>query len=152
MKEGRSRILIIRSLANLEKRTDVQEITIKKVLAMILDAHVMSGEEAAERMATDLMEMVDSSQTEQELLNKLAQMKDFYKKLPTIERVRLMHEEFVRGFSDNTNEVITQIIESTRINNGHFAAEAKAKEIRLLIENNISEAELLDKISGERIL
>ena len=152
MKEGRARILIIRSLTNFEKRTDVQEITIKKVLAMILDAHAMSGEEAAERMATDLMEAVDSSQTEQELLNKLAQMMEFYKKLPTIERVRLMHEEFARVFSDNTTEVITQIIESTRINNGHFAAETKAKEIRLLIENNVSEAELLDKISGERIL
>ena len=146
MKEGRARILIIRSLTNFEKRTDVQEITIKKVLAMILDAHAMSGEEAAEQMATDLMEAVDSSQTEQELLNKLAQMTEFYKKLPTIERVLLTHEEFARGFSDNTTEVITQIIESTRINNGHLAAEAKAKEIRLLIENNISEAELLDKI------
>ena len=38
MKEGRARVLIIRSLSNLEKRTDVQEITIKKVLTMILDA------------------------------------------------------------------------------------------------------------------
>ena len=152
MKKGRSRILIIRSLTNFKKRTDLQEITIKKVLAMMLDAHAMSGEEAAEQLATDLMEMVDSSRTEQELLNKLDQMNDFYKKIPTIERVRLMHEEFARGFSDNTTEVITQIVESARINNGHFVAEAKAKEIRLLIENNISEAELLDKISGERIL
>ena len=152
MKEGRSRILIIRSLTNFEKRTVVQESTIKKVLALILDAHAMSGEEAAEQMATDLMDMVDSSQTEQELLNKLAQMKDFYKKPPTIERVLLMHEEFARGFSDTTTESITQIIESTRINNGHFAAEAKAKEIRKLIESDISEAELLDKISGDRIL
>ena len=152
MKKGRSRILIIRSLTNFEKRTDVQEITIKKVLAMILDAHAMSGEEAAEQLATDLMEMVDSSRTEQELLNKLDQMNDFYKKIPTIERVRLMHEEFARGFSDNTTEVITQIIESTRINNGHFAAEAKSKEIRLLIESGISEAELINKISEDRIL
>ena len=152
MKEGRARILIIRSLTNFEKRTIVQESTIKKVLALILDAHAMSGEEAAEQMATDLMEAVDSSQTEQELLNKLAQMKDFYKKLPTIERVRLMHEEFARGFSGNTTEVITQIIESTRINNGHFAAEAKSKEIRLLIESGISEAELINKISEDRIL
>ena len=152
MKEGRSRILIIRSLTNFEKRTDVQEITIKKVLTMILDAHAMSGEEAAEQMATDLMEAVDSSQTEQELLNKLAQMTEFYKKLPTIERVRLMHEEIARGFSDATTEAITQIIESTRINSGHFAAETKAKKIRLLIEDNISEAELLEKISGDNIL
>ena len=152
MKEGRSRILVIRSLTNFEKRTVVQESTIKKVLALISDAHAMSGEEAAEQMATDLIEMVDSSQTEQELLNKLAQMRDFYKKLPTIERVLLMHEEFARGFSDTTTEAITQIIESTRINSGHFAAEAKAKEIRMLIESDISEAELLDKISRDRIL
>ena len=146
MKEGRSRILIIRSLSNLEKRTDVQEITIKKVLALILDAHTMSGEEAAEQMATGLIEMVDSSRTEQELLNKLAQMTDFYRKLPTIERVLLTHEEFARGFSDTTIEAITQIIESTRINSGHFAAEAKAKEIHLLIKSNISEVELMEKL------
>ena len=151
MKEGHSRILIIRSLSNLEKRTDVQEITVKKVLAMILDARAMSGEEGAEQMATDLMEMVDSSQTEQELLNKLAQMTDFYRKRPTIDRLLLFHEVFSRGFSDDTVEVITQIIESTRINSGHFAAEAKAKEIRLFIESDISEAELLDKISGDII-
>ena len=152
MKEGRSSVLIIRSLSNFEKRTDVQEITIKKVLAMILDAHAMSGEEAAEQMATDLMELVDSSQTEQELLNKLDQMNDFYKKLPTIERLLLMHEILVRGLSDDALEAITQIIESTRINSGHFAAESKAKEIRQLIESDISEAELLNKISEDRIL
>ena len=146
MKEGRARILIIRSLTNFEKRTDVQEITIKKVLTMILDAHAMSGEEAAEQMATDLMEMVDSSQTEQELLNKLAQMTEFYKKLPTIERVLLMHKELGCRFSDTIIESITQIIESTRINKGNFAAEAKAKEIRLLIESNISEVELTEKL------
>ena len=119
---------------------------------MILDEHAISGEEAAEQMATDLMEMVDSSQTEQELLDKLDQMKDFYNKLLIIERSRLIREEFARGFSDSTTEAITQIIESTRIDSGHFAAEAKAKEIRLLIESDISEAELLDKISGDRIL
>ena len=152
MKEGRSSVLIIRSLSNFEKRTDVQEITIKKVLAMILDAHAMSGEEAAEQMATELMELVDSSQTEQELLNKLDQMNDFYKKLPTIERLLLMHEILVRGLSDDALEAITQIIESTRINSGHFAAESKAKEIRQLIESDISEAELLNKISEDRIL
>ena len=152
MKEGRSSVLIIRSLSNFEKRTDVQEITIKKVLTMILDARAMSGEEAAEQMATDLMELVDSSQTEQELLNKLDQMNDFYKKLPTIERLLLMHEILVRGLSDDALEAITQIIESTRINSGHFAAESKAKEIRQLIESDISEVELLNKISEDRIL
>ena len=152
MKEGRARVLIIRSLSNLEKRTDVQEITIKKVFAMILDAHAMSGEEAAEQMATDLMEMVDSSQTEQELLNKLKQMTEFYKKLPTIERLLLMHEISARGLSDDALEAITQIIESTRINSGHFAAESKAKEIRQLIESDISEIELMEKISADKIL
>ncbi len=152
MKEGRARILIIRSLTNLEKRTDVQERTVKKVLSMILDAKHMYGDDGAEQLATDLMEMVDSSQTEQDLLNKLSQMQDFYRKLPTIERVRLTYEELARHFSDTTTEAITQIIEHTRINSGHFAAEATAKEIRLLIESNISEAELLDKIGGDRIL
>ena len=70
-KDGRAVVLIIRSLTRFQERTAVQERTVKKVLSMILDAKAMSGEEGAEQMATDLMEMVDSSQTEQELLNKL---------------------------------------------------------------------------------
>ena len=152
MKEGRARILIIRSLTNLEKRTDVQERTVKKVLSMILDAKHMYGDDGAEQLATDLMEMVDSSQTEQDLLNKLSQMQDFYRKLPTIERVRLMHEEFSRKFSDTTIETITQIMEDIRINRGHFAAEAKAKEIRLLIESEISEADLVKQLDQQKYI
>lgn len=65
---------------------------------------------------------------------------------PVIERLKLMHERLERNFSDDTQEAITQIIESLRINQGHHAAEAKAKEIRELIESGLSEAELLQKI------
>ena len=67
-------------------------------------------------------------------------------KIPTIERLKLMHEELVRNFSNATTEAITQIIESTRINQGHLAAEEKAKEIRELIEQELSEAVLLQKL------
>lgn len=66
--------------------------------------------------------------------------------IPIIERSKLMRAEWARNFSDTTTETITQIIVSTRINQGHEAAEAKAKELRLLIETEISEEELLKKL------
>ena len=71
MKEGRSIILIIRSLNKME----LQESTVKRVLSIITDTNKKYGTEAAEQKATELMEIVESSKTEQELLNKLNQMK-----------------------------------------------------------------------------
>lgn len=67
MKEGRSRILIIRSLDSM----DLQESTVKRVLSIITDTHKMHGEEAAEQIATELMEIVESSATEAELWKKI---------------------------------------------------------------------------------
>ena len=64
MKEGRARILIIRSL----KRLDLQESTVKKVLSIISDTTKKYGEEPSEQKATELMEIVDSSNSEAELL------------------------------------------------------------------------------------
>ena len=71
MKEGRSRILIIRSLS----KKDLQESTVKRVLSIISTTTKKYGEEASEKKATELMELVESSKTEEELLNKLNQMK-----------------------------------------------------------------------------
>ncbi len=71
-------------------------------------------------------------------------------KIQTIERVKLMHEEFARNFSDATTEVITQILESVRINAGHDKAEEVAKEIRELIESEIEETELLKKLMVDK--
>ena len=137
MKEGRSSILIIRSLDN----KNLQESTVNRVLSIILDTKKQYGEEAAERIATQLIEIVDSSETEEALLQVLNQVK-----VPTIERLKPMHERFVRNFSDATNEMITQIIEYTRIHLGHVSAEEVAKEIRERIESGISETELLPKL------
>ena len=67
-------------------------------------------------------------------------------KIQIIERSKLMRAEWAKKFSDTTTEVITQIIENTRKEQGHDKAEAKAKEIRLLIETGISEAEFLQKL------
>ena len=71
MKEGRSAILIIRTLSNM----DLQESTVKRVLSIILDTKKKYGEEASEQKATELMKIVEASRTEEELLNKLNQMK-----------------------------------------------------------------------------
>lgn len=71
MKEGRSAILIIRSLSNME----LQESTIKRVLSIIVDTKKKYGEETAEQKATELMKLVETSKTEKELLSKLDQMK-----------------------------------------------------------------------------
>lgn len=68
-------------------------------------------------------------------------------KAPVIERLLLMHEELERNFSDTTTEAITQIIKSTRIDQGHEAAEARAKEIRELIEDGLSETQLMQKLN-----
>ena len=58
-----------------------------------------------------------------------------------------MHELWEMELSDDTIEAVVQIIEHTRINCGHDGAEAKAKEIRMLIETGISEAELMEKLN-----
>lgn len=75
MKEGRSAILIIRSLDKME----LQQSTIERVLSIILDAKEKHGEEIAEQTATELIELVKESKTEEELLQKLHQThpKDF---------------------------------------------------------------------------
>ena len=70
MKEGRSRILIIRTL----KRKGLQESTVKRVLSLITSTHKKYGEEAAEEMATKLMKIVDSSETEAGLLKTIRGM------------------------------------------------------------------------------
>ena len=70
MKEGRSAILIIRSLSNM----DLQESTVKRVLSIILDTKEKYGEETAELKATELMKLIETSKTEKELLKKLEAM------------------------------------------------------------------------------
>ena len=67
MEEGRSVILIIRSLNNM----DLHESTVKRVLSIISNTHQKCGEEAAEETAWKLIDMVESSETEEELLQKL---------------------------------------------------------------------------------
>ena len=62
------------------------------------------------------------------------------------ERSRLTHELLERNLSNTTIEVVSQIMESTRKEQGHSKAEAKAKEIRELIETGISEEQLLQKL------
>ena len=69
MKDGRARILIIRSL----NKKGLQESTVKRVLSIILHTHKTHGEEAAEQIATELIKIVESSDTEDELLQKLDQ-------------------------------------------------------------------------------
>ena len=71
MKEGRSIILILRSLG----RLDLLESTEKKVFSIILNTKKTQGDEAAEEVATRLIEIVDSSETEEELLEKLHEFK-----------------------------------------------------------------------------
>ena len=66
-KEGRSAILIIRSLSNM----DLQESTVQRVLSIILDAKEKYGEETAEQKATELMGLVEMSETEEDLLKRL---------------------------------------------------------------------------------
>ncbi len=60
------------------------------------------------------------------------------------ERLRLMRELWEMNLSDTTIEAIVQIIESTRIKQGHNEAEAKALKIRTKIEEGISEAQILE--------
>ena len=62
------------------------------------------------------------------------------------ERVRFTHEMLERNLSDTTIEVVAQIMENTRKEQGHGEAEIKAKEIRMLIETGLSEQSLLWKL------
>ena len=67
MKDGRAVILIIRSLSNM----DLRQSTVERVLSIILDTKKKHGEDAAEQIATELIEMVESSETDEELVRKL---------------------------------------------------------------------------------
>ena len=66
--------------------------------------------------------------------------------MQTIERLKLMHELVKRKLSRNAIETVVQIVEATYNAHGYAKAEAKAKEIRELLESGISEAELLKKL------
>ncbi len=72
-------------------------------------------------------------------------------KTPTIDRLKLMHELWERKLSDTTIEAIVQVLESTRINQGHPRAEEVAKEIRGLIEGGLDETELLKKLNQKKL-
>ena len=70
MKGIRSAILILGTLSNME----LQESTKERVLSIIVDTKKKYGEEAAEKVADRLIQMVEASRTEAELLQKLDQM------------------------------------------------------------------------------
>ena len=70
-----------------------------------------------------------------------------FMKEPTIDRLLLMHELWERKLSDTTIEAVVQIIERTRIEQGHSKAEAVAKEIREIIETENSESGVLKKLN-----
>jgi uncharacterized membrane-anchored protein len=66
--------------------------------------------------------------------------------MQTIERLKLMHELVKRKSSRNAIENVVQIVEATYNAHGYAKAEAKAKDIRELLESGISESELLKKL------
>ena len=66
--------------------------------------------------------------------------------IQTIERSKIMRILWAKTLSNTAVEKIVKVIGNTRIESGHEAAEAKAKEIRELIESGLSEAELLKKL------
>ena len=66
--------------------------------------------------------------------------------MQTIERLKLMHELVKRNLSRKAIETVAQIVEATYNAHGYARAEAKAKEIRELIETGIGESELLKKL------
>ena len=66
--------------------------------------------------------------------------------MQTIERLKLMHELVKRKLSRNAIEKVSQTVESAYNASGYEKAEAKAKEIRELLESGIGEAELLKKL------
>ena len=70
MKEIRSAILILGTLSDME----LQESTKERVLSIIVDTKKKYGEEAAEKVADRLIQMVEASRTEAELMQKLDQM------------------------------------------------------------------------------
>ena len=65
---------------------------------------------------------------------------------PTMERWTLCHIFLEKKFSRTMINEIISIIGDIRVNQGHEAAEAKAKEIKELIDKGLSEAELLKRI------
>ena len=70
MKKIRSAILILGALSDME----LQESTKERVLSIIVDTKKKYGEEVAEKVADRLIQMVEVSKTEAELLQKLNQM------------------------------------------------------------------------------
>ena len=66
-KEGRSAILIIRSL----NQKDLKESTVKKVLSIIIETKRKYGFQASEQMASVLIPIVDASEDDEELLSNI---------------------------------------------------------------------------------
>lgn len=68
------------------------------------------------------------------------------KKIQVIERSKLLRTLWQSKFSADTQDTLSFVIGTIRQAKGHDAAEAKAKEIRLLMESGINEEELLEKL------
>ena len=68
-------------------------------------------------------------------------------KIPTIDRLNLLHELWKLNLSDTAIEAVVKLLENTRIEQGHEKAELIAKEILSLIQTEISETELLEKLN-----
>jgi len=68
------------------------------------------------------------------------------KAVPTAERASLLETFLTVDFSLNTEEKISEAIKNTCLKSGSEVAEAKAKEIRLLIESGMSESEILEAL------
>ena len=65
---------------------------------------------------------------------------------PIMERWTLWRKFSEKRSSHTLIEEITRVLVDLRVNQGHEAAEAKAKEIKELIDKGLSEAELLKRI------
>ena len=70
-------------------------------------------------------------------------------KYPTLERILLLHELWERKLSDDTVDIVADIVARTRIEQGHLEAEAISKEIHEILDTGISESELIRKLKGE---
>ena len=70
--------------------------------------------------------------------------------METHQRALLLKACMEQRPSLSTQEKISQVIKNSRETKGHNEAEAKAKEIRLLMETGIRETELLKKLNQMR--
>ena len=135
---GYDRAIFLKTCEQRELSEDTQLV----MSDIIRDVRLRFGDEKADKKAKELTEIINSCQTEDEILDAIGKRKHLGH-----DRAILLDTTMKRGLSENTQLEIAKIIKETRLKFGSEASDEKAKELTEIINNCDTEEEILKEIN-----